>query len=86
MAGWRDREELHPKEKKYSVIKMDSWKAPDDDDFAYKVTEINSLDEGPTTTAGVGESIIIIDEDGGRVSTTEGPDHPTKTKTRDEFE
>jgi hypothetical protein len=55
MAGWKDHEELHPEEKQYSVIKMDEWKAPSDDDFAYKITEIDSLSEGPQTTAGRGE-------------------------------
>jgi hypothetical protein len=47
MAGWKDHEELHPEEKQYSVIKMDEWKAPSDDDFAYKITEIDSLSEAP---------------------------------------
>jgi len=60
---------------------MDGWKAPEDADFAYEVKEINSLDEGPTTTSGIGESIGRIDEDGDRVSTAEGPDHPTKTNS-----
>ncbi|MFC6875420.1 hypothetical protein [Halobellus marinus] len=83
MAGWKDHEDLHPEEKQYSVIKMDEWKAPSDDDFAYKITEIDSLSEGPQTTAGRGESIIILDEDGNTVSVTDGPDHPTHTTTRD---
>lgn len=84
MAGWRDHEEVHPEEKKYSVVRMDEWKAPSDDDFAIKIAEIDSLDEGPTTVAGRGESIVILDEDGNTVSVTEGPDHPTDTTTRDE--
>jgi hypothetical protein len=83
MVGWKDHDNLQPKEKQYSVIKMDEWKAPSDDDFAYKITEIDSLSEGPQTAAGRGESIIILDEDGNTVSVTEGPSHSTAVETRD---
>lgn len=86
MAGWKDREDLHPEEKTYSVVKMDSWKAPADDDFALKIAEIDSLDEDPKTAAGRGESIVILDQDRNTVSVTDGPDHPTETTTRDETE
>jgi len=81
-----NKEEPLPEEKQYSVVKLDTWKAPVDDDFAWKIDEINSLDEGPKTTAGRGESILILDEDGNSVSTTDGPDHPTDTTTRDDIE
>jgi hypothetical protein len=84
MAGWSDHEDVHPEDKKYSVVRMDEWKAPSDDDFAIKIAEIDSLDEEPTTVAGRGESIVILDEDGNTVSVTEGPDHPTDTTMRDE--
>ena len=86
MSRFAEQEELLPETKQFSVVKMDTWKAPSDDDFAWKVTEIDSLDEGPTTTAGRGESILILDADGNTVSTTDGPDHPTETTTRDELE
>jgi len=62
------------------------WKAPSDDDFAIKVAEIDSLEERPTTVAGRGESILILDADRNTVSVTEGPDHPTATTTGDETE
>ena len=62
------------------------WKAPSDDDFAIKVAEIDSLEAGPTTVAGRGESIVILDADGNTVSVTEGPDHPTATTARDKTE
>ncbi|GAB3330095.1 hypothetical protein GCM10027355_36420 [Haloplanus salinarum] len=78
-----EREELHPKEKPYSVVKIDLWKAPDDDDFAYKVGEIESLDADAITAAGRGETIAILDEEGKKVSTTSGPDDPTDYTTRD---
>jgi hypothetical protein len=72
MVGWDDHEEVHPKEKKYSVVALDPWKAPDDDDFVYKIKEIDSLDEGPDSTSGKGvmrgESIIVLDQDGNSVS------------------
>jgi hypothetical protein len=84
MAGWKNREDVHPEDKKYSVMKMESSKAPSDDDFAIKITEIDSLDEGPKTGAGRGESIVIVDQDGNTVSATDGPDHPTDVTTRDE--
>lgn len=86
MTKLGSREEYLPEEKQYSVVKLDTWKAPDDNDFAWKVGEIDSLNEGPKTTAGRGESILILDEDGNSVSTTDGPDHPTDTTTRDEVE
>lgn len=86
MTKLGNREELLPDDKQYSVVKLDTWKAPDDDDFAWKVTEIDSLADGPTTTAGRGESILVLDEDGNSVSSTDGPDHPTKTTVRDEHQ
>ncbi|WP_152418223.1 hypothetical protein [Natrinema limicola] len=86
MSKLGDRSELRPHEKRYSVVKVDTWKAPDDDDFAYKVGEIDSLDEGPLTTAGHGESILILNEAGNSVSATNGPDHPSATTIRDECE
>lgn len=79
-----EREGLRPEEKRYSVVKVDTWKAPDDDDFACKIGEIDSLEDGPVTAAGRGESTVVLDADGERVSATDGPDHPTAYTTRDE--
>jgi hypothetical protein len=79
-----ERDGLLPDEKRYSVVKVDTWKAPDDDDFAFKVGEIDSLADGPVTAAGRGESVVVLDADGKRVSATDGPDHPTASTTRDE--
>ena len=62
------------------------WKAPSNDDFVIKVAEIDSLEAGPTTVAGRGESIVILNADGNTVSVTEGRDHPTATTTRDKTE
>lgn len=81
-----ERPELRPTEKSYSVVKVDTWKPPDDDDFAIKVGEIKSLDADPITVAGRGESIVVLDEDGARVSQTSGPDHPTDSVTRKDSE
>lgn len=78
-----DRDHLLPDKKKYSVVKFDSWKAPDDDDFMYKVGEIDSLDDDPITSAGRGVEILVYDEEGTLVSQTVGPEHPTETTTRD---
>ena len=78
-----DREELLPEDEQYSVVKVDRWKLPNDEDFAYKVGEIDSLDADPITAAGRGESIIILDAEGNKVSRTSGPDHPTDYDTRD---
>jgi hypothetical protein len=82
MSKLGDREELLPDEGQYSVVKLDTWKPPGDDDFAIKVGEIDSLEEGPLTAAGRGESIVVLDADGNSVSTTDGPDDPTDTTTR----
>lgn len=85
MTRLGDREHLLPEQKQFSIVKLDTWKAPDDDDFAWKVTEIDSLEEGPATTAGRGQSILVLDADGNTVSTTAGPDHPTDTTIRDDL-
>lgn len=77
-----EREELLPEPGQYSVVKVDLWKAPSDEDFAYKVGEIESLDADPITVAGHGESIVILDDEGSKVSRSSGPDHPTKYTTR----
>ena len=79
-----DDESLHPEEKTYSVVKLDTWKAPTDDDFAYKVGEIDSVDADPMTTAGQGEEILIVDGDGNVVSETKGPKDPLDATTRED--
>jgi len=75
MVGWEDHEDVYPKEKKYSVVVLDPWKAPSDDDFVYKIEEIDSLEEGPESTAGEGpmrgESIFVLDQDGNTISLPE---------------
>lgn len=86
MSKVGDRLELRPDEKEYSVVKLDTWKAPTDDDFAIKIGELDSLEDGPRTVAGRGESIVVLDSDGNAVSATDGPDHPTETTVRDEIE
>jgi hypothetical protein len=63
---------------------MDTWKPPTDDDFAIKVGEIDSLDEGPVTAAGRGESIVVLAADGNAVSSIDGPEDPTDLTARDE--
>ena len=78
-----DRSEFIPEQKQYSVVKMDEWKPPQDDDLMCKVAEIDSLDEGPVTAAGRGESILIIDADGQTVSATEGPESVTGQVVRE---
>lgn len=83
MKQLSERKELRPDQERYSVVKLDTWKAPTDDEFALKVGEINSLDEAPITAAGRGEEIVILDAEGTPVSATEGPDHPTETTVRD---
>lgn len=83
MTKLGDRPTLLPEDGAYSIDKIDTWKSPQDDDFAYKVGEISSLDEGPLTTAGRGESVLVLDADGNSVSVTDGPEDPTASTVRD---
>ena len=84
MAGFTDHPELHPETKPYSVIRMDEWKPPSHEDFAYKIQEISSLDElSDVPPPGTGESIIVLDEEGRNVEVVEGS--RARTYTADEF-
>jgi hypothetical protein len=47
---------------------------------------IDSLDEGPVTVAGIGESIVVLEPDSNAVSSTDGSDDPTDITAREETE
>lgn len=84
MVGWEDHEDVFPKEKEYSIVVLDPWKAPSDDDFVRKIEEIDSLEEGPERTGKKGsmrgETVFVLDQDGNTVSLPEELENSTQSE------
>ena len=60
-----DVEKLLPEEKKYSVVKLDFFKPPDDPDAAVKMFEVDDIDEAARSTpSGTGMGWMVYDAEG----------------------
>lgn len=64
-----DAEGLLPENKKYSIVKLDSFKPPTDDDAAVNMYEVDDLEEAKgSTPEPEGVAWIAYDEEGNSYS------------------
>lgn len=72
---WADVESLLPTEKQYSVVKLDYFKPPDDDDAAVKMFEVDDPEEAADSTPErPGTGWMLYDKDGNSQILSTGPE------------
>jgi hypothetical protein len=67
------RERVSPNKREYSVVLFDTWKQPGTEEYAYKITEIDNLENLPSRQLSKGEELTVYDSEGNIVRNRAGP-------------